>query len=699
MSGPVLDVRNLSVSYETVRGVVQAVRRLSLSIGVGETVGLIGESGSGKSSVAYAIMRYLPPNGRIRGGQIWFEGVNLVAAPQHVVRSLWGRRMAMVYQNPATSLNPSYPVGEQVAEGLRIHQRLGRAEAWIRAAEWLGRVGLPDPRQLMRRYPHQLSGGELQRVLIAMAFSCRPALLLLDEPTAALDTTTAAGILDLLERLVAETGTAALFIAHHLGTVARIAQRVVVMYAGEVMETGPAEIVLRDPWHPYTRSLVAAVPTPLSAPHGRLTTLPGQLPDLRVLPPGCIFQSRCPFVVDICRAGIIPMEQIGERTVACIRARETYRQPLPVEQTPPRSDRAQAPLLDVRMLRVTYAGRKSLGDLAPWRRSSMVRAVDGVTIGVREAETVGLVGESGCGKSTLARALVGLEEFEGEIRLGTIVVRRRGEVPAAYRRDVQIVLQHPDASLNPRHRIRWILERPLRLYGLARDRRDMERRVRDLLRMVRLPDHYLNRYPHELSGGEKQRVAIARAFAGEPRLVICDEVTSGLDVSVQAAIVNLLLDLQARSGTSLLFISHDLGLVRAIADRVAVMYLGRIVEIGSADQVYGPPFHPYTEALLAAAPISDPDVVARAVRLSGPLPSSGQTPGGCRFHTRCHRKLGPVCEEFDPPLTLQEPGHEIACVIPPEDLRALPPIWRRTMSPSVDPSDSDRADEGRRTIQ
>lgn len=320
-----------------------------------------------------------------------------------------------------------------------------------------------------------------------------------------------------------------------------------------------------------------------------------------------------------------------------------------------------------------------------------------MTIEVGKAEIVGLVGESGCGKSTLARALVGLEEFDGEVTFGEVTVRRRREVPATYRRDVQIVLQHPDASLNPKHRIRQILGRPLRLYGLARHRREVERRVRDLLRMARLPEEYGDRYPHELSGGEKQRVAIARAFAGEPRLVVCDEVTSGLDVSVQAAIVDLLLDLQASVGTSLLFISHDLSLVRAIADRVAVMYLGRIVEAGSADQMYAPPFHPYTEALLAAAPVPDPGVEARIVRLTGALPSPARPPHGCRFHTRCHRKLGPICESVDPPLTPMDPGHVIACVIPPGDLRALPPIWGRTTNAAAGapPQSTPAPDHGR----
>ena len=675
MAPSVLDIRGLNVVYGTARGLVRAVRGLSLSLAAGEVVGLIGESGSGKSSAAYAIMGYLPPNGRVQSGQIWFEGIDLAAAPARMVRSLWGRRLAMVYQNPSTSLNPSFSIGEQVAETFRAHERLGRTNAWRRAADWLDRVGLPDPVRLMRRYPHQLSGGEKQRALIAMAFSSRPRLQLLDEPTTALDATTAAGILDLLGQLTAETQAAAVFITHHLGTIARIAQRVVVLYAGESVETGPTAAVLEAARHPYTRALVAAIPTPVGLERRRLPALAGMLPDLVHPPAGCIFQARCPFVIDACRTAPVPLVVAGERAAACIRLDEIHEQPLPVEPPPP-ARRAREALLDVRALRVVYGGHDSLGRVLPWRRPSPVRAVDGVTAAVGTGETLGLGGESGCGKSTLARALVGLQAFEGEVTFGRVAIRRRRDIPAHYRRDVRLVFQHPEGSLNPRKRIRDILGRPLRMYGLARNGREAARRARDLLHMVRLPEQYLDRYPHELSGGEKQRVAIARAFAGAPRLVICDEVTSGLDVSVQAAIVNLLLDLQANSGTSLLFISHDLSLVRTIADRVAVMYLGRIVESGDAGQVYEPPFHPYTEALLAAAPVPDPAVETRRVRLTGVLPSPAHPPQGCRFHTRCHRKLGAVCEDVDPPLVAMGPGHGVACLIPADDLRRLPPIWR-----------------------
>lgn len=673
MTEALLDVRGLSVGYRTSRGVAHAVRGLSLSLAAGEVVGLIGESGSGKTSAAYAIIGYLPPNGRILAGQIWFEGVDLAAAPARAVRALWGRRIAMVYQDPGTSLNPSFSIGNQMAETLRVHERLRPGEAWMRAADWLRRVGLPDPERLMRRFPHQLSGGEKQRALIAMAFSCRPHLLLLDEPTTALDATTAAGILDLLTRLTEETRVAALFITHHLGTIARIARRTVVMYAGEVVEAGPTAGVLEAPRHPYTRALIAAIPTPFGAAR-RLPALAGMLPDLVHPPAGCIFQARCPFVADACRGSTIPLAPTGDREVACIRLGDIREQSLPVE--PPPARRVGEPLLDVRALTVAYPGGRQTAGLPPWRRPSPVRAVDGVTAGVALGETLGLVGESGCGKSTLARALAGLQDFEGEVRFGQLTVGGRRHVPGAYRRDVRLIFQHPDASLNPRKRVRDILGRPLHTYGIAKGRRERIRRARELLRMVRLPEQYLERYPHELSGGEKQRVAIARAFAGSPRLVICDEITSGLDVSVQAAIVNLILDLQAESGTSLLFISHDLNLVRTIADRVAVMYLGRIVETGTAAQVYEPPFHPYTEALLAASPIPDPAVETRRVRLTGTPPSPAHPPRGCRFHTRCPRKLGAVCEEVDPPVAAMGPGHGVACLIPAGDLRRLPPIWR-----------------------
>jgi peptide/nickel transport system ATP-binding protein len=681
MTPPVLQIQDLHIEYCAGRTPNHAVRGIDLSIAPGEVVGLIGESGSGKSSLAYAVMRYLPANGRVARGRILFEDVDLTRLDEKAVRNLRGRQIAMVYQDPATSLNPALTVGEQVAETLQAHG-LGRRDAWQRAAEWLGQVRLADSSTIMTRYPHQLSGGEKQRVLIAMAFCGRPRLLLLDEPTTALDATTAAGILDLLADLCRESGAAALYITHDLSIVARIAHRVSVIYGGEIVEAGPVHSVLGRPLHPYTRGLLASVPNPLRLGGGRLAALEGRLPDLRHPPHGCIFQDRCPFVAEECRTAPIRPISMDGRTVACVRLDSIAGAPIMpeaaqhVRPAPAAPERPDRPALAAHDLRVAYGSASWLDRLLPWGRRKPVRAVDGVSLDIRAGETVGLVGESGCGKSTLARALVGLHPYDGRIVFEQASFRSRREIPRPYRRLVQIVFQHPDSSLNPRKRVRELIGRPLRLHGLAGDGRGVTQRTRELLRQVRLPEAYLNRYPHELSGGEKQRVAIARAFASQPRLVICDEVTSGVDVSVQASIVNLLTDLQAAYGTSFLFISHDLSLVRHLAARVVVMYLGRVVEEGQSAQVYAPPFHPYTEALLGAAPLPDPSVETRIVRLEGTLPSPADPPRGCRFHTRCHRKLGAVCEEADPPLVPAASGHRLACLIPVEDLRRVEPIWK-----------------------
>ncbi len=681
MTPPVLEIENLHIEYRTGRTAVHAVRGVDLVVGPGEVLGLIGESGSGKSSLAYAVMRYLPANGRVAQGRILFDGVDLAGLDEKAVRGLRGRQIAMVYQDPGTSLNPALTVGEQVAETLRAYGR-SRREAWQRASEWLGRVKLADPSSFMARYPHQLSGGEKQRVLIAMAFSGHPRLLLLDEPTTALDATTATGILDLLADLSHEFGAAALYITHDLSIVARIAHQVSVIYGGEIVEAGSVHSVLGRPLHPYTRALLASVPNPFRSGRGHLASLEGRLPDLRTPPLGCIFQDRCPFVAEQCRTTPIKLIRRDGRTVACVRLDSIADAPIaPARQVQAAAGTADRPaLVAAQDLRVSYGSVSRFDRLLPWRRRP-VRAVDGVSLDVRAGETVGLVGESGCGKSTLARALVGLHPYDGRLAFEQASFRSRREIPRTYRRLVQIVFQHPDSSLNPRKRVRDLIGRPLRLHGVARDGRRVEHRTRELLRQVRLPETYMNRYPHELSGGEKQRVAIARAFASHPRLVICDEVTSGLDVSVQASIVNILTDLQASYGTSFLFISHDLSLVRHLADRVVVMYLGRVVEEGRVGQVFTPPFHPYTEALLAAAPLPDPAVETRIVHLEGTLPSLADPPRGCRFHTRCHRALGVVCEETDPPFVPAAEGHRLTCLIPVEDLRRVEPIWRIIEAP------------------
>ena len=690
-AGPGLAVRGLSVGYRTARGLVQVLHEVDLGIPPGTTVGLVGESGSGKSTLAYSIVRYLSDNARVLGGTVILDGEDLLEASGQRLQAMRGSVIGMVYQDPGAALNPTLRLGEQLTEGVRRHEELDPRQAARRGAELLDMVRLPDPESIMRRFPHEGSGGEKQRVLIAMAFACRPRLLIFDEPTTSLDATTAAGILDLIRGLQEETGAAVLYITHDLGNVARVAQRVNVIYAGRVVEEGPVDDVLRRPRHPYTRILMASVPNPYrGSGRRRLTTFAGLPPNLLSPPEGCIFEDRCPFVKERCRTESVRLPAGGDdggHRAACLRTGEIAGAPLtaPAGAAAVNEPAKGRPLLEARGLVVRY-GRQSLTEQILRVPPEHVHALTNADLVIARGETVGLVGESGCGKSTLAKALVGLTSFRGAIRMGGAQMRGPADMTDAYRRAVQIVFQHPDLSLNPRMTVGQIVGRPLKLYGQLSGK-GLAERVSALLEEVRLPPHYARRRPHELSGGEKQRVAIARAFAPRPELVICDEITSGLDVSVQASILNLLADLQDELGTAYLFISHDLNLVQHFANRVVVMYLGRIVERRTTTGgPIAPPFHPYTEALLSAVPVPEPGLEARRIRLEGHLPSPKRPPAGCCFSTRCPRRLGPVCDDEPPPLVEAGAGHRLACHIPLADLAAVEPIWRR-IEPTEAPAD------------
>ncbi|MGQ9583975.1 MAG: dipeptide ABC transporter ATP-binding protein [Anaerolineae bacterium] len=675
----VLEVENLHVGYRTRSGPIHALRGVSLAIEKGEVVGLVGESGSGKSTLAYAIVRHLGGRGVITQGTILFEGRDVLAMNQSELAQFRGGQVAMVFQDPHTALNPALTVGEQVAEVIMVHRGLTRQQAREETERLLGLVQLPAARFVMDKYPHQLSGGEKQRVLIATAFSCDPKLLILDEPTTALDATTAAEILELLGDLQRRFQTAALYITHDLGIVNRVSQQVHVIYAGQIVERGPTQDVLAHPHHPYTRSLVQSVPQPGATIHERrLPVLSGPFPDLRQPPLGCIFQERCPYAEQPCRQGDVLLKRVGDKhEAACVRLGEISAESLPLLTAKARPPEAAVPVLKAQNLRIWHRVSRSLEAFLPWRQPRYVRAVDDVSLEVPAGQTLGLVGESGCGKSTVARALLGLNPAQGAIALGEQVFSSPRKVDRAYRKRVQIVFQHPDSSLNPRKRVRDLIGRPLIRFGLA-SRQNVATQVRAILESVRLPASYAERYPHELSGGEKQRVAIARGLASQPDVIICDELTSGLDVSTQATIVNLLAELQEKLGLSYLFIAHDLNLVHYVSDRIAVMYMGQIVDTGSAQEMFQAPFHPYTEALLSAALIPDPNVEVRRVRLSGELPDPLNLPAGCRFHTRCPHKIGAICEETSPPLLDYGGGHLIACHIPLEALRELPPVWHTT---------------------
>ncbi len=680
----VLTVRSLSVSYFVRGQEVRAVRGVDLTVRAGETLAVVGESGSGKSTLAFAVMRGLDAAGRVATGSIRFNGIDLLGIGPRALRAIQGSRIAMVYQDPQTSLNPALRVGDQIGEVVREHTELRGERAGERVRELLAGVNLPDPAGAARRYPHELSGGQQQRVLIAMAFACNPELLIMDEPTTGLDVTTEAHILDLVADLRQRFGSAILYITHNLGVVARFCHRVAVMYAGEMVEEGPVSRVFASPAHPYTRSLLTCIPRLDLSRHDRpLNAIEGQLPSLVDPPAGCAFAERCGHATDDCRGTAPARERVGddpEDSVRCLHWRS-----LPAfafernvrDGTRARAGEPAAELLHIDRLRCHYPVRRRVLEFLTGRPQVFVHAVDGIDIALGRGRTLAIVGESGCGKTTLGRAVVGLQPasggdlmFEGSRLTG--LARDRGP---DLRRRVQIIFQNPDATLNPQKPVGEAIRRPLELFGLVPEP-GQEARVAELLESVNLPAGYAGRYPHELSGGQKQRVAIARAFAAEPELIVCDEPLSALDVSVQAAILNLLVDLQKRSGTAYMFISHDLSVVRYLSDLVAVMYMGRLAEIGTPEEMFAPPYHPYTEALLSAISIPDPMIEQASIRLEGPVPSPVDPGPGCRFASRCPRKLGAVCETDDPPLHELGPSHRLYCHIPRAELDEMAPVIR-----------------------
>ncbi len=659
----VLDVTDLELVYR-VRGIDRPVLRgVSFSIERGRSYGLVGESGCGKSTAALGIVRYLPRNGRISGGSVSVAGQDVLALSPRELREYHARTVSMVYQNPGAALNPSLRVGAQVAEAFTVLGVSGR-EAEDRVREALEKVQIADPASVMSRYPHQLSGGMQQRVVIAMALAKDPALLILDEPTTGLDATVEAEVLDLVALLQAELETAVLFISHNLGVISKMCDRVGVLYAGRLVEEGPVDTVLQDPRHPYTVGLLRCIPRGgVRKDRGRLDTIAGFLPSLGADIPGCVFADRCALADDRCREEEPAVTVVTPgHSARCFHQDQAHA--LPREEVAdlalPSVDRDTEPLVRIDDLGKVFH-----------QRGHDVHALVGLSAAIWPGETLGLVGESGSGKTTLARTLLGIvaptsgaATLDGKALAPLYQKRSRDDL-----RSLQIVFQNPDSALNRRHSVERILLRSMRkLAGITGKAADT--RLRDLVARVRVTERTLTQKPVQLSGGLKQRVAIARAFVGDPKLVVCDEPTSALDVSVQAAILNLLVELQAEKRVSYLFISHDLGVVRYISDRIAVLYLGRLMEVGPADVVFNGPHHPYTEALLSAVPTVDGGGRDR-IRLAGDIPSAAEPPSGCVFHTRCPRALGSVCEETEPPLVEVEPGHDMRCHIPLEELRAL----------------------------
>jgi peptide/nickel transport system ATP-binding protein len=691
-NAPLLEIDRLSVSYFTRAGEVPAVIDFSLTLGAGEAVGLVGESGCGKSTVAMAVMRYLGRGGRIVGGSIRYKGRELTTMREEELRRLRGAEIAMVYQEPMASLNPSMKIGDQLVEVPMCHEGIGRCEAQERAAGMLEAVRLPDPARVMASYPHQLSGGQQQRVVIAMALLSNPSLLLLDEPTTALDVTVEAGIVALVAEISQRFGTGMLYISHNLGLIRETCDRLVVMYSGQAVETGTIGQVFAGNRHPYTRGLFNCIALPSADRFDRpLTPIRGNLPLPHQRPPGCTFGPRCDFFqAGRCDAGPIPMapaEEPGHLT-RCLRWNEipwgeAARGAVPFDASEP-----GAPVLEVQDLTKHYevAVRGGLAAIVGGGTVRTVRANDNLSFTANEGETVAIVGESGCGKSTFAKVLTGLETatdgrlvFMGDDVAQTDVQSRSPDQIGA----LQMIFQNPFDTLNPSQTVGAQIARVIRKFDIERDPQKIRSRMLDLLDLVKLPRDFARRRPRQLSGGQKQRIGIARAFAAEPKTVVADEPVSALDVSVAAAVTGLLLDLQRRNRTTLIFISHDLGIVRYLADRVVVMYLGQIMEQGTAQQIFEPPYHPYTEALLAAAPVADTAVDKRRIILEGALPSPLDPPKGCPFATRCPRRLGAICDEERPPVVSPAAAHQIACHIPLSELRKVAPVFTIGSEPDL----------------
>ena len=682
----VISIQNVGIAYETRKGDVQAVKDVSFEIHKGETVGIVGESGCGKSTLAYGLVNYLGRNGKISHGDIVFQGESLIGRTPEELRQLRGDRIAMVFQDPMTSLNPVLTVGDQMMEVLTVHRGISAQEAHDRCVEMLGQVNMPDPARVMDRYPHQISGGQQQRVVVGMAMLNSPALLLMDEPTTALDVTVEAAVLDLVNILRTDFDTAILLISHNMGIIARVSDRVGVMYAGELVEMAEVEEIFKNPRHPYTQGLIRCLP---KLGRGKedsvLYPIRGRVPAPESLPPGCLFAPRCDYAREACNAERPELRQLSEgHMTRCLFSEEidssAWTPPeglIPIFEEQTEADEMSDMLLNISNLQTYYphgGGFLGLG------KKEYVKAVDGVSFDVFRGKTLGVVGESGCGKSTLIKTIVGLEEKTGgeavfnDVNIGNKVNKR----DLATIRELQMVFQNPDSTMNPSYSVGKQIERPLRRFKTV-PASEIRNEVIRLLRAVKLDEYYYDRLPRQLSGGEKQRVGIARALAGRPDLVLCDEPVSALDVSVQAAVINLLLEIQKEFGTTMLFIAHDLSVVRFFSDFIAVMYLGQIVEIGPADAIYSPPYHPYSEALLSAVPIPDPTVKQSNIRLEGSVPSPLNPPSGCRFHTRCpRRKLlpdgGKICEQEVPPWQDNGDGHRIFCHIPLETLNTFDPV-------------------------
>ncbi|WP_420325112.1 dipeptide ABC transporter ATP-binding protein [Mameliella sp.] len=683
--GPILEIEDLSISFFTRLREIPAVMDFSVRVRPGEAVGLVGESGCGKSTVALGVMQDLGKNGRIVGGSIKFKGRNLNEMSQEELRHIRGSEIAMIYQEPMASLNPAMKISKQLMEVPMIHKGVSKEEAYERALQVVTDVKLPDPKRILDSYPHQLSGGQQQRIVIALALMAEPALLILDEPTTALDVTVEAAVVQLVKELGEKYGTSMLFISHNLGLVLETCDRICVMYSGEAVETGSIEDVFDKMQHPYTQALFRSIPLPGADKNARpLVAIPGNFPLPHERPPGCNFGPRCDYFEEgRCDAmDRIPMEEVpgdDRHRSRCLKFKEIdWNAPLVSTSTNEKSEPGKV-VLKMDNLKKYYevAANALFGSSG---EKKVVKANETLSFEARESETLAIVGESGCGKSTFAKVLMGLETAtDGQILLdnrnieSTPIEKRDTQTVA----DVQMVFQNPFDTLNPSMTVGRQIMRALEIFEHGNSDEERRQEMLRLLDLVKLPRAFAERMPRQLSGGQKQRVGIARAFAGGARIVVADEPVSALDVSVQAAVTDLLMEIQREQKTTLLFISHDLSIVRYLSDRVMVMYLGHVVELGTTDQVFAPPYHPYTEALLSAVPIADTHVEKTHIVLEGDIPSAMNPPSGCPFQTRCRWKdkvPGGLCDKEVPPVRVMAGGHQIKCHLADTEFDAMEPV-------------------------